>query len=309
MHVATTTVAEGSCLLVSAISVSACLPCPTRTLWIPILFNLTKRLSAATFESATARMRSPSGAKMDAQTARMAQATCVFPVPGGPWIRLSRCCSDFVIDSRCEGVKDSMSGCSAASLSRCSAASSWLSPPRAVSSANNRASSASARITSRMASENAYSGFRPSKFSLNTGSLTCVRLRSASNCRLIGVSNARKYKRNCLPIVMGDALGCRSLTSVPLTSEPKFEIRRRCSFTSSSKAGLPAKLVTMASQASGCCHPVLFPISASVSVASFLDGSSAASLGTSSTKSAAFNARWPSIIAEISVPAGAVKTT
>ena len=46
-------------------------------------------LSAATFESATAKMRSPSGEKILDQAAKIAQATCVFPVPGGPCTKLS----------------------------------------------------------------------------------------------------------------------------------------------------------------------------------------------------------------------------
>ena len=69
-------------------------------------------LSAATFESATAKMRSPSGEKMLDQAARIAQATWVLPVPGGPCTKLSRCSKAFKTAPLWEEVRLATRACS-----------------------------------------------------------------------------------------------------------------------------------------------------------------------------------------------------
>ncbi len=61
--------------------------CPSRTARMPRESSPSSRLSTATLESATARMVPRS---CFAQASRMRTPVWVFPVPGGPWIRVRR---------------------------------------------------------------------------------------------------------------------------------------------------------------------------------------------------------------------------
>eukprot|EP00974_Lingulodinium_polyedra_P000140 12700-Lingulodinium_polyedra.AAC.1 len=62
------------------------------------------KLSAPTPEGAAATA-GPSR-RNELQTRMSASATCVLPVPGGPWMHMRRCTKDSSTACRCDAFKD-----------------------------------------------------------------------------------------------------------------------------------------------------------------------------------------------------------
>mmetsp|Transcript_93191 Transcript_93191/g.263775 ORF Transcript_93191/g.263775 Transcript_93191/m.263775 type:complete len:251 (+) Transcript_93191:992-1744(+) len=155
MQVATTTCAACTTFHSSPVTLASdSLLRPTRTLRMPKLRRRLWRLSAATFESATASTLSPLGECRCDQAAMMAQATWVFPVPGGPWIRHSRCSSARCRATRCDAARAAHQGKSRTMCSTVASALGWPATGARSSRAAALASSAAPSRTLRTSSLN-----------------------------------------------------------------------------------------------------------------------------------------------------------